>query len=384
MHREDHLTAEELIRGIDTSHARISAAQRELFRQILEADRRALWRDSGAQDLAHWLSMRQGISGWKASRWIASAHALEHLPGISEAFASGALGIDKVVELTRFATPETETGLVSWAMRVSGACIRRKADLAVREPIEVVKDADRARSLSWWYLGDGRRFGLEAELPAAEGAVVAKALERLADDLPVMPEEEDTVHLDARRADALVALCSSRIAKDADADRATVIVHASLSGLMAGEGSFELEGGGVIDASTARRLSCNARIQAVIEDEATNPVRIGRMLREPPAWMLRQLRYRDRECTFPGCGTRRFTQAHHIVWWGLGGPTDLPNLALVCSFHHKLVHEHGWSLKRDQEGTLTWLRPDGSSHLAGPGPPLETVERQPALSAVGY
>ena len=37
--------------------------------------------------------------------------------------------------------------------------------------------------------------------------------------------------------------------------------------------------------------------------------------------MMRQLRYRDRECLFPGCGMRRFTQAHHIVWWEHGRPT---------------------------------------------------------------
>jgi Domain of unknown function (DUF222) len=60
---------------------------------------------SPARDLAHFLAMRYGISEWKARRWIAAAHALEPLPKISEAFASGALGIDKVVELTRFATP---------------------------------------------------------------------------------------------------------------------------------------------------------------------------------------------------------------------------------------------------------------------------------------
>src|SRR6059058_1325663 len=57
--------------------------------------------------------------------------------------------------------------------------------------------------------------------------------------------------------------------------------------------------------------------------------------------MMRQLRYRDVECRFPGCGARRFTQAHHIVWWKEGGPTDLDNLVLVCFFHHKLVHELG-------------------------------------------
>ncbi|HYT79179.1 MAG TPA: hypothetical protein VEQ37_07980, partial [Actinomycetota bacterium] len=40
---------------------------------------------------------------------------LEGLPQISEAFASGELGIDKVVELTRFATPQTEGRLITWA-----------------------------------------------------------------------------------------------------------------------------------------------------------------------------------------------------------------------------------------------------------------------------
>jgi hypothetical protein len=85
--------------------------------------------------------------------------------------------------------------------------------------------------------------------------------------------------------------------------------------------------------------------------------------------MVRQLRYRDSGCRFPGCGARRFTQAHHIVWWGDGGPTGLDNLLLVCFFHHKLVHEHGWSLRRDAGGDVAWLRPDGSTHRAGPDPP---------------
>lgn len=33
-----------------------------------------------------------------------------------------------------------------------------------------------------------------------------------------------------------------------------------------------------------------------------------------PPWMIRQVRYRDRGCRFPGCGTNAFTQAHHIEW----------------------------------------------------------------------
>ncbi|HEY3211519.1 MAG TPA: hypothetical protein VGL18_17325, partial [Actinomycetota bacterium] len=78
--------------------------------------------------------------------------------------------------------------------------------------LQEAREAEQARSLSWWYFAENSRFGLSAELPAAEGAVVATALERLADRLPVMPGEDGGWSVDARRADALVALCSSRIA----------------------------------------------------------------------------------------------------------------------------------------------------------------------------
>ena len=68
------------------------------------------------------------------------------------------------------------------------------------------KVVELTRFASWWYFDDGRRFGLEAELPAAQGAVLALALDRLADQLPVMPGEQDSYFAQARRADGLVAL----------------------------------------------------------------------------------------------------------------------------------------------------------------------------------
>jgi hypothetical protein len=360
---------DEVVDALDASHREISESLRQLFRLIAEGDRRELWRGTGARDMAHWLGMRHGISQWKARRWISAAHALETLPDLSRAFATGELGIDKVVELARFATFESEAGLIAWARFVSCWAIRRRADLEVRRSLDEVRERERSRFLSWWFLDDGTRFGMEAELPAAQGAVVARALQRIAENVPVMPGEQDGAFAEARRADALVALCSARIARDVDPDRATVVVHARLEDLVADDGTLEVEGGGAIHPETARRLACNARVQTVIEDEAGEPIRLGRITREPSAAMMRQLRYRDVECTFPGCGARRFTQAHHIVWWGNGGRTDSDNLLLVCFFHHKLVHEHGWKVERDAVGQVRWFRGDGSQYRAGPGPP---------------
>jgi hypothetical protein len=360
VHDRDEHTDDELIEGIDACHARACEAQRAMFEAIATGDHRELWRDWGARDMAHWLAMRYGISHWKALRWIAASHALGDLPRISKAFACGEVSVDKVVELCRLATPETEGRLLAWAAGVSCAAIRRRGDLAASGSIEETADAERARFVTWWWSDDGRRFGLAAELPAASGAVVARALGRAAERVPVMPGEDDPSCAEARRADALVALCSSRLGSDPDPDRATVVVHAPLASLVAGRGGASLEGGGVAHPETARRLGCDARIQTVIEDDNGQPLALGRISREPSAAMVRQLRYRDTECRFPGCGSRQFTKAHHIVWWTRGGTTDLANLVLICTFHHKLVHEHGWRLRRDPSGEVQWFRPGGA------------------------
>jgi hypothetical protein len=198
--------------------------------------------------------------------------------------------------------------------------------------------------------------------------VITNALEREAERIAALPGEEDEVYASARRADALVALCSARIAADPEPDRATVVVHARLDGLQRDAGGCEIEGGPVIHPQSVRRLLCNARVQTVVEDRNSTVLGIGRLSRQAPAWMVRQVRHRDRECRFPGCGARRFTEAHHLRWWRHGGRTDLANLALICSFHHRLVHEHGWSVRREATGDLLWRRPDGTRYESGPSP----------------
>ncbi|MHB8466281.1 MAG: HNH endonuclease signature motif containing protein [Acidimicrobiales bacterium] len=64
---------------------------------------------------------------------------------------------------------------------------------------------------------------------------------------------------------------------------------------------------------------------------------------------------------FPGCDRPPgWCQAHHIIWWTKDGPTDLDNLALLCSHHHHLVHEGGYRLHRGEDDALRFVFPDGS------------------------
>jgi hypothetical protein len=375
---------DDLVAQADRLHELIGRSTRELFDVFVEIDRAGAWRDDGARDLAHWIQMRYGISAWKAHRWIEAASALEALPQISRALETGQLGVDKAVELTRFATPATEGTLLAWAEAVSAGAIRRRAELESQRRPEASSDVDRERRCRWWLTDEGRRLELMAELPAADGALIVDAIERTAAELPEMPGEDRAGTVEARRADALVALCAGT-AMDRGSHRPSfrrrprIVVHAQLEALrqpdrhasnaaLVGEGMAGLHGG-VIDGPTLGRLACDADFQVLLEDPSGEPLRLGRTVREPSAALARTVRARDRECRFPGCGARRHTDVHHVVWWSRGGTTDVENLVVLCSFHHRLVHEHGWGLRRTSFGVVRWIRPDGTRHRAGPAPP---------------
>jgi hypothetical protein len=70
---------------------------------------------------------------------------------------------------------------------------------------------------------------------------------------------------------------------------------------------------------------------------------------------------RDRHCAFPGCTHGRYLDAHHVRHWADGGPTRIDNLVLLCTQHHRAVHEGGFHLRRDHQGDLYFLTPRGKA-----------------------
>jgi hypothetical protein len=375
----DRLGDAALVANADHHQALFSHHQREFFRRIAVIDRRRLWEADGCRDIAQWISGRYHVPTYRARLWIGAAHALDELPLISKAFEAGDIGIDKTVQLARFATPATEKYLLRWAKRVTARTIRRKADRAERRAISETAEVDKDRSLTWWLFDDDRRVAIEALLPAAEGMMAVKAIERLAErklkdpdiDESAQGSEDPAPTIDQRRADALVELCSQSIDADFDADRATVIVHAELSAILGDGTGCEIDGGPVIHAEVVRRMLCDGRLESVITDGDRGVVGLGRASREPSPHLYRKVLQRDGGCTFPGCGSRRYIHAHHIWHWIYGGPTDLDNLTIVCGFHHRLIHERGWHVHVNDDGSTIWFRPDGAVY--DPGRTLEAM-----------
>ncbi|MBA2313260.1 MAG: DUF222 domain-containing protein, partial [Actinobacteria bacterium] len=248
------------------------------------------------------------------------------------------------------------------------------ADLFEKVAIEDVRHLEHARYLRWWSFDDGKRIGLQGEFPAAHSHALTTTIARLAETLPEHPDQdpdpllaEDSVA--RRRADALCLMAQSSIAEGSESHRATVVVHTTLESTDRGR---EISGGPVIHPEVYRRLGCDARLQFVLTDRNGNALGIGRRSRNIPTWLMHELRFRDRECTFPGCQMTAFLQAHHIKHWEDGGATDLSKLVLTCYYHHRLVHEHGWDV-RLIDSVAQWMRPGGERFHPGPDPPRLAV-----------
>ena len=99
-----------------------------------------------------------------------------------------------------------------------------------------------------------------------------------------------------------------------------------------------LEGAGPISPETAERLTCDAR-RLTIKPHGRDLVhsRVGRCASYA---QHRALRKRSGHCQYPGCTATRELQAHHIIPDEHGGATELANLILLCSRHHKHLHDH--------------------------------------------
>jgi hypothetical protein len=153
-------------------------------------------------------------------------------------------------------------------------------------------------------------------------------------------------------------------------DRAT-LVSASVEAV-ATERWAKLDGGLPLPPETARRLACDAQLLPVAFDRDTGAVELGRTTRVWSQAIRRAAWLRDGgRCAFPKC-RRPPADLHHVVWWSQGGRTDLDNGAWLCSFHHWLIHEGGWSLRRDADRGYVFTAADGREF--GP-PPRHT---QPA------
>lgn len=352
-----------------------------------------------ASEAEQWLS--DGHREQLATRLQTSCHEADvrcdtavalftRLPATRAALRSGSLPWAQAVALARetrdLLLPHESAAVERIVLADPRAVTVRQVTMAARRAVALVRppapaEVDRRayvlRSLQFWPDQDGTT-ALHAVLTTDAAAVVARALEPLA----VRAGTDDDRTAEQRRADAFVQLAVGDAAGSGPAGGAAAGDSAGRTGGRlpdgtCGEGRISVRlmplartdpqrgiadgsiDGAPITPDVLRRLTCDATLHLhPVDRDGTIGAEQARQ-RLPGAAMRRRLEARDQGCAFVGCHVpARCCHAHHIRHWSDGGPTVDTNMILMCSRHHHLVHDGGWTLTGPSTH-LVWTAPDG-------------------------
>ena len=257
--------------------------------------------------------------------------------------------------------------------------VRREAEwLAADRSVERLERQRRRTHLRIWNESDGM-IGLSGRFDPERGSVVVSLLERAVETMFHAGDAREPVDCapdidpnDHRRAIALVASLQSaadgaRVVSERPS-RAEIVVHIDFQTLVSGlgEGSvLRTATGASLPVETVRRLACEADIIPVVLDGESMPLDVGRSKRLATAPQRRALAARYTTCAMPDRPVAfHRCEPHHLTPWESGGGTDLANLLPLCSRHHHLVHEGGWTLHVDScTGEVTPVAPGSSRSI---------------------
>lgn len=368
----DQLSDEELLQ----SAQRVEAWSRQLYAVTLavtkEVDARGLAKKQGVSSTAVLLRQLLRLSPRAARRRVEDARDVcdsttisglqvaPQLPGAAEALREGALSEEQLGvirrtlrELPSDVTPSTrsrvERQLVAEARRFDPCQLGKlathiRAHLDPDGVLRSERDMSDRMELTLTPEVDGM-VRVRGRLSPEAATVVRSALSPLAKPMP-----SDTRSPAKRRADALVELARRALnggTLPAEGSmRPHVGITVDLDELRRHTGVVDLDGGGTVSIQTARRICCDAEIIPIVMRGGSQPLDVGRRQRLVTGPLRRALIARDRGCVAPGCDRPpEWCEAHHLKHWADGGTTSIDNTALLCGYHHTLVHQGDWTAR---------------------------------------
>jgi hypothetical protein len=384
-------------RNLDAWHRLRAIVDGAIVQLQGEVNRREFFREDGAPTSRDWQVGRFGVSISTARTYDLVGDKAMDLPVLTRALSTGEIGLDKMRLAAAVATPETDRELADTARHCTVHELAQQLRARRRPTAADDQAAYEARSLRF---NDPCRT-MAVQLPI-EDYIAAKAC--IQAQAKAIPSDGET-NWDQRCCDAFLAMVrsvdgaggrrgrddtsarplpSQKVAGAAAARRSRevtqptrspyfVVLHAPLQALVDPQGAStdlagDLEQGGLISLETVRRLLCDSAFAIAVDDDSGHTMYEGRQRRFPTGAQRREIWRRDRCCRFPGCRNKIFTEPHHLTWWINGGTTDLFNLALMCSYHHRLMHSNGWSVGGNANEELTFVGPNGRTTSSSPSP----------------
>jgi len=336
--------------GIDPLEAAFATGVRRF-------DKSGEYAADGALSVTAWLKWKCKLSGSGAAERVEIGKQLERLPKTEAAFVRGDVGYQHVAVMARTAETlgaaavRSEEGTLLKAAQSMDpgqfTTVAKNFEHRV-DPAGALAETNRAYERRYLHIGEpqGGIVRIDGLLDAEGGATVRAGLAGL-----MKPIKDDRRTFGQRCADALVECCRQGSGKrDSSGPRPQLIIRATLDTLagVSGAAAGELEGGGTVPAETVQRHACDSALVRLTSHNELDQ-ELNQASRTLPSSTRRALEARDRHCVWPGCGRPlSWCDGHHLVWWTRGGETSLPNLALLCRPHHRMVHEGGWSLQRQR------------------------------------
>ncbi|WP_062386116.1 HNH endonuclease [Demequina iriomotensis] len=249
------------------------------------------------------------------------------------------------------------------ASRFAKIVSRFKAALDVEQHERSQAQMRRQRALRMWENRAGMLV-LQGELDPETAAPLRAALDKLVGD--AMRASRDVPGLDQRttdqmRADALADLARHALGCETTTalfGTTTVVVRATATDLEQGTGLGEVDGcSQPLGMTTTHRMITSAILTPALIGDKGQALKLGRRIYPfSPAQRI-ALGERDGGCA--RCGAPpAWAEAHHVVFWGKGGRTDLSNGALLCSHCHHVIHDQGWQIRATD--TEIWFIPPAS------------------------
>ena len=359
---------------------RLAAMRVETVTALVERD--------GEAEAANAVRTNVGQSRSGSKREVKLAGQLAKVPGASGALAEGSITpqharmIAEAAEQAPPAAPIDEAELLAAAksepVDVFGKTVRGHVNARIGDDIDERRHQRSQRRLSFKRQPDGM-FELFGRFDPLTGSRIETALSAAANKLWRAEDPKNRATPRQRMADALELLVTGNGASgDAKAKTTAqgvdLLVIADYDTVAGRLRDARLVDGTPLSAEELVGLACDANILPALFDRKSEPLWLGRGKRHAGARQRAVLAERDKGCV--GCGiSPNWCQAHHIMHWEHGGPTDLDNLCLLCSHCHNLVHTNRAEIIRspDSRFALQHLRRqpppgrNGSGAAAGTG-----------------
>jgi len=316
------------------------------------------FRGAGHRSAASMLSAIEGIPQGAANSTVGTANRLGACPEVDDAMRRGELSEAQAKVITEAAVLDpgrqhelVEAAATSSLTELADRCRQIKASSAKSDPMAAYRRIHQARSVTSWTDEEGA-FCLKGRFTPDVGATLAASLEAVTNQLFEEARQSGSKDpLAAYRADALAGLIGGeRDPVHSGVDIHVIVDHqALLRGHPEGDERSEIEGVGPIPVPRVRDLMTDAGLR-VIFAHGTEISKVFHFKRTINAVLATALGHRDRTCVVPGCGATRFLEIDHVHPFAEGGPTTLSNLARLCSWHHRLKSNDGWTLTHDDNG----------------------------------